>query len=125
MRDLTILLDMTVGRVADITEAIVGAGVNLSAGCLFQRTEGRVGHIAVADEDVAAVVDIVARHGSTVADDRECVVVEPGYPGGAAAVARKVADSGVPVLIVYHGARGEIVIGTTETAKARAALGID
>ncbi|MBA2336258.1 MAG: hypothetical protein H0V96_00595 [Acidimicrobiia bacterium] len=42
MRDLTILFDVTTGLVADITEAIVAAGVELSAGCVFMRTEGRV-----------------------------------------------------------------------------------
>lgn len=122
MRDLTILLDMTTGLVADITEAIVSAGVDLSAGCVFMRTEGRVGHLAVDDADVATVRDVVARFGAEVVDDRECVVVAPGQPGGAAAIARKVADSGIPVLISYYGARGELVIGTADPDGTRAAL---
>ncbi len=122
MRDLTILLDMTTGLVADITEAIVAAGVELSAGCVFMRTEGRVGHIAVDDDNVATVRDVVARLGAEVVDDRECVVVAPGHPGGASAIARKVADSGVPVLISYYGARGELVIGTADPDATRAAV---
>lgn len=125
MRDLTILLDLTVGRVADIAEAIVSAGVDLPAGCLFQRTEGRVAHIAVADDAVATVREIASRFGATLADDRECVVVPPGYPGGGAAIARRVSDAGVPVLIAYYGARGEVVIGTTDVDLARRALELD
>ena len=76
MRDMTILMDTQQGRPARFLEALFGRGVNVEAGCLFPRTEGRVMHIAVEDGDVDKVHDVAAELGVAVADDRECVVVD-------------------------------------------------
>jgi hypothetical protein len=122
MIDLTILMDTTVGRPADILEAAAREGVDIAAGCLFPRLGGRVAHVAVRSEDVPTLHRVVAEHGGTIADERECVVVPPGFPGGAPAIARKISDSGIVVNISYFGARGEVVIGTSDIAATRQAL---
>ena len=125
MIDVTILMDTKVGRPADMLEAAAAEGVEIQAGCLFPRVEGRVAHVAVRPEDVETLRRVVAEHGGTVADERECVVVPAGYSGGAAAVSRKVSDAGVTVNVSYFGAGGEIILSTSDLDRARAALGLD
>lgn len=125
MIDLTILMDTTLGRPADILEAASAEGIQLAAGCLFPRLGGRVAHVAIRPEDVETAHRVVAAHGGTVADVRECVVVPAGFPGGMAAVSRAVAAAGIMVNVSYFGAAGELVIGTADTAGTRAALGLE
>ncbi len=124
MIDLTILMDTVLGRPADMLEAAAARGVDVTAGCLFPRLGGRVAHVAVKPEEVAVVQEVVAEHGGAVADERECVVVPADYPGGAAAVSRALATAGIMVNIAYFGARGEVIIGSSDVAGTRAALGM-
>ena len=124
MRDLTILMDLQLGRPADMLGDAAARGIPIIAGCVFPRLGGRVAHLAVREEDVEAVMTIAEAHGGAVVDDRECVVVPADYPGGAAAAARAVADAGIMVNIAYYGARGEVVMGTADVHSTRAALGL-
>lgn len=125
MRDLTILMDMQLGRPADILSEAADQGIPVIAGCIFPRLGGRVAHFAVREQDVAAVNAIVLSHGGVVADDRECIVLSSDYPGGAVGASRAVADAGITVNVGYFGVRGEVVLGTADIAGAKAALGID
>lgn len=125
MRDLTVLIDMEAGRTADLLEEAAAAGIRLIAGCVFPRLGGRVAHLAVRDDDVAAFTDIVERLGATVADDRECVLVPSGFPGGPAGAVRAVSEAGVVVNLAYLGVRGELVMATSDTSAASRALGLD
>jgi len=123
--DVTILMDTKVGRPADMLEAAAAEGVEIKAGCLFPRVEGRVAHVAVRSGDVEILRRAVAAHGGTVADERECVVVPAGYEGGVAAISRKVSDAGVTVNVSYFGAEGEVILSTSDLDTARAALGLE
>lgn len=124
MRDVTILMDTTQGKPAHLLTDLAEAGVRVHAGCLFPRIEGRVAHIAVADEDVEQVTRAAAKLGATVGDVRDCVVVPHDYDGGAPEVAAKVGKAGVTVHVAYFGARGEIILATSEIEEAREALGL-
>jgi|FLYL01.1.fsa_nt_gi hypothetical protein len=124
MRDLTILLDSVQGTPARVLGRLAAAGVDLEAGCLFPRVEGRVLHIAVPDEQVAVVKDAAAAEGGVLADDRECVIVPSDYPGGVGEIALKVAGSGATVQVAYFGRKGQVVLATTDLDKTRAALGL-
>lgn len=124
MRDLTILMDTTQGKPAKLLTDLAEAGVNVYAGCLFPRLEGRVAHIAVADEDVDRVKSAALGLGATVGDVRECVVVPHDYPGGPAEIAAKVGAAGVTVQVAYFGTRGEAILATTELKQTRQALGL-
>jgi hypothetical protein len=125
MRDLTIVMDTTLGRPADILEGLAAVGVRVVAGCLFPRLEGRVAHITVPDEQAELVHKVVAEHGASVLDEREVLVVPPGKVPSPADIARKVADAGVMVWVSYFGAAGEVVLGASDLARAREALGLD
>lgn len=119
------VMDTTVGRPADILEGLALRGVRVEAGCLFPRTEGRVAHLTVDDADEDAVRAVALEHGALVLDAREVLVIDPDRHGGAASVARRVADAGATVQVSYYGAEGQIVLATSDLALARQALGID
>lgn len=125
MRDLTILLDSVQGTPARVLGRLAAAGVDVEAGCLFPRLEGRVLHIAVPDEQVAVVAEAAAAEGGVLADDRECVIVPADYPGDVGEIALKVADSGATVQVAYFGREGQVVLATTDLERTRAALGLD
>lgn len=124
MMDLVVLLDARVGRPAELFELVTGAGVEIVASCLFPRLGGRVAHIAVKDEDFEVVEDLIRDRLGGVADKRPCVVVPPGYPGGMAAVARKIAEAEIVVSVSYHGDEGQLVLATSDGARTRDVLGL-
>jgi hypothetical protein len=124
MKDVVMVMDTTLGRPARILEALADHDVEVVAGCLFPRAEGRVAHVAVASEDAARVRDIAADNGAMVLDDRDVLVVDPTQHGSLAAIARKVADAGAVVQVAYFGAGGEIVLATSDLDIAREALGL-
>ncbi|MDH4119933.1 MAG: hypothetical protein OEZ14_11580 [Acidimicrobiia bacterium] len=125
MKDLTILMDNQVGRAADMMTAAADRGIRIVAGCVFPRLGGRVGHLAVADEDVSAVAAVVEANGGVLADERECVIVPADYEGGVVAASSAVARAGITVNVGYFGARGEVVLATSDSDATRRALGLD
>ena len=125
MKDLTIIMDLEIGRPAAMLGDLAEQGYAISAGCLFPRLGGRVAHIAVPDDVVDEVTAIIKAHEGVIADSRECVVVPADFEGGAVAAARAVADAGIVVQVSYFGAGGEVVIAAGDAAGARAALGLD
>lgn len=124
MRDLTVLMDLVVGRPAAMLEDAANENVTVQAACLFPRLGGRVGHLAVEDADVEKATAIASRHGGMVVDERECVVVPPDYPGGTAGASRAIADAGILVNVSYYGPSGHLIIGTSDVVATRAALGL-
>ena len=125
MRDLTILMDLEVGRPAAIIADATSKDVRIYASCLFPRLGGRVAHAAVRKEDVGAMKKIVEAHGGMVADERECVIVPADHPGGYEAVSQAVAAADIMVNVAYFGTRGELILGTADVAGAKKAIGLD
>jgi hypothetical protein len=124
MRDVTILMDSAQGVPARLLSELAEAGVEIEAGCLFPRLEGRVMHLTVADHEVDQVRDAAASVGATMADDRECVVVPPGYGSGLADTASKIASTGATVQVAYYGRDGQIILATNELEQTRQSLGL-
>lgn len=125
MRDLTILMDLELGRPADLLTVAAAEDIPIIAGCVFPRLAGRVAHFAVREQDVDRVSAIVREQGAVLADDRECIVLPPDFPGGAPVASKRIADAGIMVQVGYFGARGEIILATADVAGTKAALGID
>lgn len=124
MKDLTILMDLQIGRPADMLGELAERDIRIVAACVFPRLGGRVAHVAANTDDVATISDVVERHGGMVVDERDCVILPSDHPGGAVGAARAVADAGVMVNVGYFGARGEIVLATPDIDAAREALGV-
>ncbi len=125
MRDITIAMGTRHGVPAALLEALAARGVQVVAGCLFPRIEGRVAHVAVPDDQVETAREVVVEQGAAVLDVREVIVVPRDRRGSIAEMARAISDAGASVYIAYFGADGEVVLGTSDLAKARAALGLD
>jgi hypothetical protein len=125
VQDLTILMDMKVGRPAEMLVTAAEQGITIAAGCVFPRLGGRVAHVAVRDDDVEKITAIVEAGGGVVADIRDCVVVPPDFPGGLPAAATKVANAGHLVNVSYFGAQGEVIMASPDPVALRQALDLE
>ncbi|HKX76040.1 MAG TPA: hypothetical protein VJR05_11710 [Acidimicrobiia bacterium] len=112
MRDVTLLMDMKVGRVAELLEHLAQAGVTPAGGCFFPRLEGRVAHVAVEEAEVETVRSVASQLDHAVLDEREVTVIEPVVD--LAAAARDVADQGTAVYLAYFGPDGRLFLGVAD-----------
>jgi hypothetical protein len=123
MRDLLIRVANEPGALANVAAAISDAGVNLAAATC-------IGGGAVADLHVLVKHGEAARRmlepaGLTIAEEREVVVVDAeDHPGVLADLARRVADAGVNLDLVYVATGTRIVFGAPDMPALRATLGI-
>ena len=124
-KDLTVSLEDRPGTLADMGEALGKAGINIE-GVSAMTAEGRgIIHILVAD--AAAARQTLETAGIKVEGETDVVVVDVGgqdKPGTLGAMARRVANAGVNVSLVYIAMGGRGVIATSDNAKAKQALGI-
>jgi translation initiation factor IF-2 len=125
MKDLTILLDLEVGRPAAMLAEAASQEVPILASCLFPRLGGRVAHATVRSEDLAAMKLIVKTHGGVIADERESVIIPADHPGGIEAVSQAIAAAGIMINVAYFGARGDLVLATPDVAAARKVIGLE
>ena len=109
-KDLTIELQNRPGTLADLGEALGKAQVNID-GVAGMASDGTgLFHILV--EDAAAARQALGNAGIKVTDEREVVVVDvEDRPGMLGEVARKIADTGANIDLVYLAAGTRLVIG--------------
>lgn len=124
MRDVTILMDSAQGVPARLLAELAEAGVEIDAGCLFPRLEGRVMHLTVPDDSVEKVREAAASTGATLADDRDCVVIPSDHAEDLAAIASKIASTGASVQVAYYGREGQIILATSDLDETRQSLGL-
>ena len=119
-KDLTVELEDRPGTLADVGESLGNAGVNIDGGCGFA-TGGRADfHFLVEDADGARKA--IEGAGLTVKDERDVVILDvTDKPGELGAIARRLADAGVNIDLVYLTARGQLVLGVDDLEKARTA----
>ena len=120
-KDLTVVLEDRPGTLADMGEALGGAGINVDGMCGFP-SEGK-GVIHVLVEDAAGARSALEEAGIEVAGEREVLVVEiEDRPGAFGEIARKIANVGVNFDLTYLATNTRLVVGTNDMDKARAAL---
>jgi hypothetical protein len=121
MKDLTVKLENRPGTLADLGEAMGKAGINIE-GMSGDNRLAELLHVLV--EDAGAAREALSGAGIEVADERDVVVVEvQDRPGALGEVARKLADAGVNVDLVYAAFGSvKVVLGVDDADKARAAL---
>jgi hypothetical protein len=119
-KDLMVELEDRPGTLADLGEALGNAGINIDGGCGFPVGGRATLHILVEDADGARKV--IEGAGLSVTDQRDVLLLDvtdkPGELGG---IARRMADVGVNIDLVYLSARGQIVLGVDDLEKARSA----
>jgi hypothetical protein len=119
--DLTIDIENTPGALAHVASAVSDAGVNLAAATCMGSGERAELHILVPHAE--AVRHALAIAHLAVSREREVVVVDvEDRPGVLADLARKVAEAGVNLELVYIATRDRVVFGAADLDALRTAL---
>ena len=119
--DLVIDVENTPGALARVAGAVSDAGVNLAAATCVGSGERAELHILVPHPE--PVKHALAGAQLAVTREREVVVVEvEDTPGVLADLARKVAEAGVNLDLVYIATRNRVVFGTPDLNALKTAL---
>ena len=120
MWDLTVKLEDRPGTIADLGEALGAAGINIYGGCGFP-CEG-VGIIHVLVDDADAAKEALAAAGLEASSERPVLTIKvEDRPGELGKHARRMADAGVNVDLLYLTADSRLVFGVDDLDKAKAA----
>lgn len=124
MMDLTIEVENEPGALARVARAISDAGVNISAATFTRPGDMAELHILVPHAEAAR--HALAISSTAVTREREVVVVEAhDRPGELADLARKVAEAGINLDLVYVATRTRVVFGAEDIDALKAVLGVD
>ena len=119
--DLVIDIENTPGALAEVAASISDAGVNIAAATCVGAGERAELHILVPHAE--AVKHALAISHVGVTREREVVVVNvEDRPGVLADLARKVAQAGVNLDLVYIATQNRLVFGAEDIADLRAVL---
>ncbi|HEX6394153.1 MAG TPA: ACT domain-containing protein [Acidimicrobiales bacterium] len=122
--DLLIEVENKPGALARVAAAISDAGVNISAATCTRPDETAVMHILVKHAEAAK--HALSTAAVTVTREREVVVFEAeDRPGVLADLARKVAEAGINIDLLYVATNNRIVFGSPDLDGLRRALGIN
>jgi hypothetical protein len=118
--NMTVHLPNRPGTLADLGEALGNAGINIAGGAQFI-AEGR-GEVHILVDDVAAARKAIEGAGLKVSNERDVLVMDiTDQPGALGKVARRMANAGVNIELVYLTAAGQLVLGVDDPNKARSA----
>jgi hypothetical protein len=124
MKDLVIRVRNEPGALAEVSAAISDAGVNLAAATYLGTAEFADLHVLV--KHAEATRRVLEPAGLQLVDEREVVVVDAeDHPGVLADLARRVADAGVNLNLVYVATGTRIVFGADDIESLRRALSVD
>jgi len=133
LKDFKITLENRPGTLADLSESLGLAGVNIEGICGFARevrgSEDRefvthVAHILV--DDALPAMKALEKAGIKVEEEREPMVVDiRDRPGELAVITRRLADEGVNIDFFYNATRTRIVLGVSDLPKACKLLGVE
>ncbi len=120
-KNLTIHLEDRPGALAEMGEALGKSVVNIDGICGVS-CEG-VGILHILVEDAAAAHSAIERAGFKVQAERDVLVVNiVDRPGELGDIARRLADAGINLDLLYLTANMDLVIGVDDLEKAQAAL---
>ena len=121
--DLLIEVENQPGALARVAAAISDAGVNISAATCTRPAETAAMHILVKHAEAAK--HALATTGVTVTSEREVVVVDvEDRPGVLADMARKVAEAGINLDLLYVATNNRMVFGSPDLDGLRESLGV-
>ena len=119
--DLTVFLEDRPGTLAELGEALGRSGVNIEGGCGFP-CEGE-GEFHLLVQDAVAAKRVLHDAGIEVHAEREVLEVEvKNRPGELGEIARRLADAGVNIDLLYLNGSGQVVLGVDDLDKARQVL---
>jgi hypothetical protein len=119
--DLTVVLGNRPGTLAQLSETLGRAGINIEGACGYPREGEGLIHLLI--EDAAAARKALQDAGMIVGEERPVLVVPvQDRPGELGKLARRIADAGVNVDLLYLSRKGEVVLGVDNLDKARQAV---
>lgn len=120
-RDLTVILEDRPGTLADMSEALGSARINIDGVCgITQQGKGDI-HILV--EDAAGARQVLEANGMNVSAEREVLVMEvEDQPGALGDIARSLANAGVNIEFIYAATNTRLVMAVDDLEKARGAV---
>lgn len=123
-KDIAVELADKPGTLAALGEALGKAGVNIEGICATPMGGGKAAvHVLV--ENAAGARQAVQQAGGKVTGEQDVIVVSlDDRPGSLGAAARKVANAGVNITLLYLATRTRVVIGASDLAKAKTAVGM-
>lgn len=122
LKDLLVVLEDRPGTLAAMAEALGRAKVNIEGACGIP-VEGR-GMIHVLVSNPAAARRALSAAGFMVQGERDVVVRKvTDRPGTLGKLARKLADAGVNIDVLYLATNTRVVFGVSDSARAKKALG--
>jgi hypothetical protein len=120
-KNLTVELEDRPGSLAAAAQALGSAGINIE-GTVGYPTEGKgVLHFLV--EDAAAARRALEGAGLKVRAERDVIVANiEDRPGALGEIAKRVADAGVNLNLLYLATHTRVVVGADDLDKARSVL---
>lgn len=127
MKDLTVTLEDKAGELARLGETLGKAGINMEGLCAVTHEGRGIIHVLVADASAAR--SALEGAGIKVEGEAEAIVSEfpsdqVDRPGSMGEMARRIAEAGANVQVVYLATKNRGVMVTSDNAKAKAALGL-
>lgn len=120
-KDLTVLLENRPGALAEMGEALGKAGINMGGACGAVTAGTPSLHILV--EDAAGARQALEASDFEVAGERDVLVLPiEDRPGALGALARRIADAGVNIDLVYVATGTRLVVGADDLQKAQGAV---
>ena len=120
-KDLTVILEDRPGTLADMGEALGKAGINIDGMCGLPFEGKGVIHILV--DDAAEAQRVLEGGGFEVSGASEVLLLEvENRPGSLGETARKIADAGVNIEIIYVASNNRLVVSVDNLEQARTAL---
>ena len=123
--DLMISLDDRPGELARVGEALGAAGVNIEGLC-GMGMEGR-GLIHLCVMDATAAKAALEGAGLKVEGESDAILADPigtaNEPGTMGMIARRVADAGINVRVLYLATNNRAVVVTDDNARAMELMG--
>jgi hypothetical protein len=118
MREVTFILGPE-RAAAEIWEVMGQAEIKLEASCTYPTVDGRNLRVVVADSDVTAAKAAALEAGFGPIDENEVLIVEIELkPGSLGALARRVADTGAKLQILYMATGDRVVLGADDLERA-------
>jgi hypothetical protein len=119
--DLAVTVEDKPGELANLGEAIGGAGINIDGMCCFSSGGRFVVHLLV--DDAAATRRAVEDAGYTSIEERDVVVVScEDRPGALGETARRIAAAGVNIELAYLATNARLVVGAADLDKVQAVV---
>ena len=120
--DITVLIDDLPGALAQVGETLGKAGINIDGYCSSTVGIKTQLHVLVQDANAARVA--LEAGGIQVLQEREVLTVDmDDSPGELGKVARRIADAGINIDMVYMGTESRLVVAVYDLDSAREALG--